>query len=204
MFEGSKPGTLSQLQCKGVNVSCKRVQDPRAVFGKRLPGLHVDGTSPSRRSLTFQLEPNMKIIKVLMDIAARPAGFQRLWLAFLLTLPSHKSAHTPVLWCEGDTRNGAGISHGQASGKMLQNTSFQEACSSGTTGISPLLAQANTTAKRHFPGQRTTSGHILTSLSLSSKKAINSIDLEETHSTRCILLLTTKCFSLCFHPGLGP
>lgn len=76
-------------------MSCKRAQDPRAVFGKRLPGLPVDGTSPSRRSLTFQLEPNMKIIKALMDIAAMPAGFQgRGWL-FSSRCP-HTNLHTPT------------------------------------------------------------------------------------------------------------
>lgn len=77
-------------------MSCKRVHDPHAVFGKRLPRLPVDGTSPSRRSLTFKLEPNMKIIKALMDIAATLAGFQRLFSSHCPHTNLHTSKHHGV------------------------------------------------------------------------------------------------------------
>lgn len=148
-FFWKEASTGPSLSCKArvYNVSCKRVQDPRAVFGKRLPRLPEDGTSPSRRSLTFKLEPNMKIIKSPDGhlLQCLPISKGR-WLAFLLTLPSHKPAHIDVPWCKDDSRNGAGISHGQASGKMLQNTNFQEVFSSGTTRIS-LLPQLRQTRK---------------------------------------------------------
>lgn len=100
----------------------ERVQDAQDLFGKSLPSLPADGTSPSRRLMTFKLEPNTKIIKALTDIALMLSDFQRPIMAFLPTSFLHKSSDIYIMRCVDDIKNVEGISLGQTSGKILQNT----------------------------------------------------------------------------------
>lgn len=114
----------------------ERVQDAQDLFGKSLPRLPADGPSPSRRLMTFKLEPNTKIIKALMDITLMPSDFQRPIMAFLPTFFLHKSTHIYIMRCVDDIKNVEDISLEQTSGKILQNTiGFKKPIPQGTTSI---------------------------------------------------------------------